>query len=92
LELRPRRLREAALLWAELENAGNVASRDALWAHPDLLPGPLDLDDPRDFVARSSGSANVDLAELDDEPGAGAPVTNDDTDPGQGSQDQTPSP
>ena len=54
LEMRPRRLREAAALWAELERVRGVSGRDAVWAHPDLLPGPADLDDPTSFVSGSS--------------------------------------
>lgn len=65
LEMRPRRLREAALLWAELEAARGVSGRDAVWGHPDLLPGPSDLDDPRAFVSLASLS-EVDLGELED--------------------------
>ena len=38
LQLRPRRLREAAALWAAVAERGGIAGRDALWAHPDLLP------------------------------------------------------
>ena len=52
LELRPRRLRDAAKLWALLGKARGSEGRDALWAHPDLLPTPADLDDPEDFVQR----------------------------------------
>jgi putative hydrolase len=54
LEMRPRRLREAAALWSELERVRGVAGRDAVWEHPDLLPGPADLDDPTSFVSGSS--------------------------------------
>ena len=54
LEMRPRRLRDAAALWHELERVRGVAGRDAVWAHPDLLPGPADLDDPSTFVSGSS--------------------------------------
>jgi putative hydrolase len=46
LQLRPRRLREAAALWARITNERGAEGRDALWAHPDLLPGAADLDDP----------------------------------------------
>lgn len=46
LELRPRRLREAAALWARVTEVRGLEGRDALWAHPDLLPGSGDLDDP----------------------------------------------
>ncbi len=52
LELRPRRLRDAARLWALLGQARGSEGRDALWAHPDLLPTPADLDDPEGFVQR----------------------------------------
>ncbi len=52
LELRPRRAREAAVLWAAVEKEGGTATRDALWAHPDLLPTGADLDDAAGFVAR----------------------------------------
>jgi putative hydrolase len=51
LELRPRRSRDAAALWAELEKARGVEGRDALWRHPDLMPAAEDLDDPAAFVA-----------------------------------------
>ena len=54
LEMRPRRMREAAALWSELERVRGVAGRDAVWEHPDLLPGPADLDDPSAFVSGSS--------------------------------------
>ena len=57
LQLRPRRLREAAALWTLVAESGGIAARDALWAHPDLLPAAEDLDDPAGFVARSAGSA-----------------------------------
>ncbi len=52
LELRPRRLREAAALWWSVTEKRGVSGRDAIWAHPDLLPTADDLDDP----ARASAS------------------------------------
>jgi putative hydrolase len=55
LELRPRRLREAAALWAKLQDVRGVDGRDALWGHPDLLPSAADLDDPDAFVKRLDG-------------------------------------
>jgi putative hydrolase len=60
LQLRPRRLREAAALWSAVEEARGIDGRDALWAHPDLLPGADDLDDPAGFVARSGASGGED--------------------------------
>jgi putative hydrolase len=50
LELRPRRLREAAAIWLGLTEARGIDGRDALWAHPDLLPTAEDFDDPDGFV------------------------------------------
>jgi putative hydrolase len=50
LELRPRKLREAAAIWHGLAQAGGAAGRDSIWAHPDLLPDQGDLDDPAGFV------------------------------------------
>ncbi|MGP3970319.1 zinc-dependent metalloprotease [Streptomyces sp. 6N223] len=61
LELRPRRLRDAARLWASLADARGMQGRDALWAHPDMLPTADDLNDPDGFVHREQ----VDFDELD---------------------------
>jgi putative hydrolase len=55
LELRPRKLREAATLWERLTQAVGVDARDAIWQHPDLLPSSYDLDDPAGFIDRSIG-------------------------------------
>jgi putative hydrolase len=52
LELRPRRLRDAANLWAALESKGGAAVRDSAWAHPDVAPTAADLDDPLGYVER----------------------------------------
>ncbi len=66
LELRPRRLRDAANLFRALEDSGGPAARDAAWRHPDLAPTTTDLDDPLGYVERSSAPAGDDLdAELD---------------------------
>ena len=52
LQLRPRRLRDAATVWAAMTQQHGGADRDRLWNHPDLLPTSDDLDEPMDFVAR----------------------------------------
>lgn len=52
LELRPRRMREAAALWRLLTERGGIARRDALWAHPDLLPTMQELDHPAQLLER----------------------------------------
>jgi putative hydrolase len=55
LELRPRKLREAAALWERLTEAVGADARDAVWQHPDLLPGAEDLDEPAAFIDRIVG-------------------------------------
>jgi putative hydrolase len=50
LELRPRRLREAAALWWSVSEKHGVGARDNIWSHPDLLPSADDLDDPLGFA------------------------------------------
>ncbi|MGY2129109.1 zinc-dependent metalloprotease [Blastococcus sp. SYSU DS0617] len=52
LQLRPRRLRDAATVWAAMTQQHGGADRDRLWNHPDLLPTSDDLDEPMDFVSR----------------------------------------
>jgi len=52
LELRPRRLREAAALWWAVTQQHGVSGRDGVWSHPDLLPSADDLDDPLGFAER----------------------------------------
>ncbi|MET8144620.1 zinc-dependent metalloprotease [Sphaerisporangium sp. NPDC005288] len=63
LELRPRRLREAAALWQALAAARGVDGRDAVWSHPDLMPVAADLDDPEAFVR---GDTKLDLSAFEE--------------------------
>jgi putative hydrolase len=76
LELRPRRLREAAALWWSVTEKRGVSGRDAIWSHPDLLPTAEDLDDPLGFGERAADasefSAPDDLSGLTDLPAAEA--------------------
>ncbi|WBU38156.1 zinc-dependent metalloprotease [Homoserinibacter sp. YIM 151385] len=61
LELRPRRLREAAAMWQAVTDAVGGAGRDALWAHPDIVPTAADVDDPGFLVTRlTAGEAPQD--------------------------------
>lgn len=55
LELRPRKMREAAELWERLTEAAGIDARDAVWQHPDLLPSAADLDEPAGFIDRVIG-------------------------------------
>lgn len=65
LEMRPRRLRDASRLWASLADARGIEGRDALWAHPDMLPTASDLDDPDGFVHREELDLSGLEAQLD---------------------------
>ncbi|GFG77735.1 hypothetical protein MPRG_10110 [Mycobacterium paragordonae] len=89
LELRPRKLREAGALWQRLTEAAGMDARDAVWQHPDLLPGADDLDDPAGFIDRVIGgdTSGIDEAisglqagledDIRDDPGPGhGPVDN----------------
>jgi len=55
LELRPRRLREAAEMWQYVSDELGPEIRDAQWSQPDLMPSAADIDDPTAFVARIRG-------------------------------------
>ncbi len=73
LELRPRRTRDATNLWAATRAARGSDGRDAVWAHPDLLPDAAALDDPLGFANPDQRSApdalDAELARLLDEEG-----------------------
>jgi putative hydrolase len=66
LELRPRRLREAASMWQQITDAVGDEGRDALWAHPDVLPTGEDIDDPAALIARLEARARGEVPEPDD--------------------------
>lgn len=57
LELRPRRLREAAAMWQRLTDELGDEKRDELWSHPDLVPTSEDIDDPSALIARIRAGA-----------------------------------
>jgi putative hydrolase len=93
LQLRPRRLRDAATVWGALAAQHGTAARDRLWSHPDLLPTSDDLDEPLDFVARQG--LDDELAALTGQPAdaskAGQPESDeskpDESDPEQNGKD-----
>ncbi|MDR2347147.1 MAG: zinc-dependent metalloprotease [Bifidobacteriaceae bacterium] len=62
LELRPRRARQAGQLWQKVSEQLGPLGRDRLWSHPDLLPGPEDLDQPETFLERRAERAKADEA------------------------------
>jgi putative hydrolase len=65
LELRPRRLRDASALWGSLRSRQGKEARDAVWAHPDLLPTAADLDDPLGFREDLPEVAELSEADFD---------------------------
>lgn len=75
LELRPRRLREAAAMWQKITDAVGPEKRDELWAHPDVMPSGEDIDDPTALIARVTDGA----PEPDDVDQAIEDLLNDDT-------------
>ncbi|WP_309617764.1 zinc-dependent metalloprotease [Salinibacterium sp.] len=75
LELRPRRLREAAAMWQKVTDAVGSEKRDELWSHPDLVPTAGDLDDPTTLIARITAGE----PEPDDVDQAIEDLLNDDT-------------
>ncbi len=64
LRLRPRRLRDAANLWAAVRDQHGAAGRDQYWLHPDVMPTPDDLDDPLAFAENAAQAPEGD--EFDD--------------------------
>jgi putative hydrolase len=76
LELRPRRTRDAANLWAATRSARGSQARDAAWDHPDLLPTTADLADPLGYAADghrpgTPDDLDAELAKLLEEEGRG---------------------
>lgn len=91
LELRPRRLRAAADLWLAIGESRGTEGRDALWAHPDLLPSSTDLDDPGGFVNRDK-EFNALLAGLDEVESLADPLVEAESPAAPGSTDTAPAP
>jgi putative hydrolase len=60
LELRPRRLRDAANLFRALEDRLGAAGRDGAWRVPDLAPTSADLDDVLGYVEQAAGGRAAD--------------------------------
>ena len=52
LELRPRRLRDAAAFWEEITRSQGKEYREDLWRHPERQPTAEDLDDPTGYAER----------------------------------------
>lgn len=66
LELRPRRMREAAAMWRAVTDAVGIEGRDALWDYPDLMPSSEDIDDPAALIARVTAASRGEAAPADE--------------------------
>jgi putative hydrolase len=64
LELRPRRARDAARLWALIARDRGITGRDELWSQLDLFPTTEDLEHPELFGDRRADEDDV-TADLD---------------------------
>ncbi|GAB2702977.1 putative hydrolase [Microbacterium marinum] len=87
LELRPRRLREAAAMWRAVTDAVGAAERDSLWDYPDLMPTAEDIDDPAALVARLQARARGEEPERDAFDDALAALLDEEADSGSSSPD-----
>lgn len=65
LELRPRRTRDAANLWAATRSARGQDARDETWDHPDLMPSTADLDDPLGFAEAGHSLTGTDAMDAE---------------------------
>ncbi|RWR20389.1 hypothetical protein D8Y23_06095 [Microbacterium enclense] len=88
LELRPRRMREAAAMWRAVTDAVGAAGRDALWDYPDLMPSADDIDDHAGLVARLAAESRGETAPADAMDDALAQLIAEET--GEGSSDGDP--
>lgn len=63
LTMRPRQARGASKIFSLVQDDGGLEARDALWAHPDVIPTAPELSSPETFVElrRSEQEASQDM-------------------------------
>ena len=66
MQLRPKRMREAAALWEQITAERGVEGRDGAWSHPDLLPALPDEAKTVDSGAAGDTASGVTRAGTDD--------------------------
>ena len=66
MQLRPKRMREAAALWEQITAERGVEGRDGTWSHPDLLPALPDEAKTVDSGAAGDTASGVTRAGTDD--------------------------
>ncbi|MDO5746100.1 MAG: zinc-dependent metalloprotease [Actinomycetaceae bacterium] len=62
LEMRPKRVRDAAVIWQLLTREKGIDERDKLWSHPDVMPTPKELEDPHNFLVNRAKQSQEDAA------------------------------
>jgi putative hydrolase len=65
LELDPAKVRAATRLWQSLTEARGIEGREAVWAHPDLMPSAADLEHPESFATVSEALEDLDMSMFD---------------------------
>ncbi len=55
----------ATRLWRSLAEARGVEGREAVWAHPDLMPSAADLEHPEGFASVSEALGDLDMSMFD---------------------------
>jgi putative hydrolase len=81
LELDPAKVRAATRLWQSLTEARGSEGREAVWAHPDLMPSAGDLDHPEGFASVSEALEDLDMS-MFDQLAVNDPKDEDDEEPG----------
>ncbi|MCH9274924.1 zinc-dependent metalloprotease [Bifidobacterium amazonense] len=74
LELRPKRMREAAAVWERLGAAEGPEARDAKWSHPDLLPALPDDDAAKSGPMTAASGTSGTSGDTSAGSGAGTPA------------------
>lgn len=88
LELRPRRLRDAASVWRLVAERSDIHTRDGLWAHPDLLPTAEELDHPARLLERLGIAGASPSTEADEFDTALAQLLDGELPPHEGDEDR----
>jgi putative hydrolase len=82
VKLAPAKVRAATRLWRSLGEARGASGREAVWAHPDLMPGAADLEDPEDFASVEDALRDLDMSIFDQLAVNDPPEADDDEDLG----------
>lgn len=65
LRMDPAKVRAASKLWKHLGQVRGHEGREAVWAHPDLLPTAADLDHPESFATVTEALGDLDMSMFD---------------------------